>query len=100
MHLRRSITGQYANDECRRQTEKSPFAQIELSLSTISVGEYWADAGDYDEPDGDRPDERIARSDVRQDGALIGQPAALRRPAPHAGANACMRPGHLMWPAH
>jgi hypothetical protein len=36
---------------CRRQIEKSPLAQIEMSLSTASVGEYWADDGDYDEPD-------------------------------------------------
>jgi xanthine dehydrogenase YagR molybdenum-binding subunit len=31
-------------------------AQIEISLSAASGGEYWADDGDYDEPDGDRPD--------------------------------------------
>lgn len=48
--------------ECRRQIEKSLLAQIEMSLSTVSVGEYWADDGDCDEPDGDRPDERLARS--------------------------------------
>ena len=35
-------------------------AQIEMSLSTVLVGEYWADDGDCDEPDGDRPDERVA----------------------------------------
>src|SRR5450759_3102447 len=57
----------YANQACRRQIEKSLFAQIEMSLSTASVGEYWADDGDYDEPDGDRPDGRIARSGRWQD---------------------------------
>jgi hypothetical protein len=49
-----------ANKQCRRQIEKSPFAQTEMSLSAVSVGEHWADDGDYDEPDGDRPDERVA----------------------------------------
>src|ERR1039458_8909564 len=57
----------YASPKCRRQIEKSLFAQIEMSLSTASVGEYWADDGDYDEPDGDRPDGRIARSGRWQD---------------------------------
>src|SRR5664279_5607973 len=52
----------YANHACRRQIEKSLLAQIEMSLSAASGGEYWADDGDYDEPDGDRPDGRIARS--------------------------------------
>src|ERR1035437_4890789 len=52
---------------CRRQIEKSPLAQIEMSLSAVSVGEHWADDGDYDEPDGDRPDERVARSGGWQD---------------------------------
>src|SRR6266849_3244424 len=52
---------------CRRQIEKSPLAQIEMSLSTVSVGEHWADDGDYDEPDGDRPDERAAGSGGSQD---------------------------------
>src|ERR1700716_2797126 len=52
---------------CRRQIQKSPLAQIEMSLSTVSVGEHWADDGDYDEPDGDRPDERVAGSGCRQD---------------------------------
>src|ERR1700676_3962180 len=33
-----------------------------MSLSTVLVGEFWADDGDYDEPDGDRPDERVAGS--------------------------------------
>jgi hypothetical protein len=54
--------GRYAARFCRRPIEKSPLAQIQMSLSTIWVGEYWADDGDYDEPNGDRPDERIARS--------------------------------------
>jgi hypothetical protein len=58
LESRRSITAHYANDECRRQIEKSPLAQIEMSLSAVSVGKHWADEGDYDEPDGDRPDER------------------------------------------
>ena len=31
---------------CRRQIEKSPLAQIEMSLSTILDGEHWADDGD------------------------------------------------------
>src|SRR5258708_39076973 len=57
----------YANLTCRRQIEKSPLAQIEMSLSTISVGEFWADDGDCDEPDGDRPDERVAGSGCKQD---------------------------------
>src|SRR5258708_37333133 len=38
-----------------------------MSLSAVSVGEYWADDGDYDEPDGDGPDERVARSGGWQD---------------------------------
>src|SRR5438046_5092011 len=62
-----SITAHYANPACRRQIEKSPLAQIEMSLSTVSVGEHWADDGDYDEPDGDRPDERVAGSGSEQD---------------------------------
>jgi hypothetical protein len=65
--VRRSITAHYANEACRRQIEKSPLAQIEMSLSTVSVGEHWADDGDYDEPDGDRPDERVAGSGGSQD---------------------------------
>src|SRR5258708_3016835 len=52
---------------CRRQIEKSPLAQIEMSLSTVLVGEFWADDGDCDEPDGDRPDERVAGSGCKQD---------------------------------
>src|SRR5713101_3060287 len=38
-----------------------------MSLSTVSVGEHWADDGDCDEPDGDRPDERVAGSGCKQD---------------------------------
>src|SRR4051794_24428075 len=38
-----------------------------MSLSAVSVGEHWADDGDYDGPDGDRPDERVARSGGWQD---------------------------------
>src|SRR3954471_3173664 len=38
-----------------------------MSLSAVSVGEHWADDGDYDEPDGDRPDECVARSGGWQD---------------------------------
>src|SRR5664280_1689114 len=64
--------GPYAASDCRRQIEKSLFAQIEMSLSTASVGEYWADDGDYDEPDGDRPDERFARSGGRPDQGFRG----------------------------
>jgi hypothetical protein len=52
---------------CRRQIEKSPLAQIEMSLSTVLVGEFWADDGDCDEPDGDRPYERVAGSSCKQD---------------------------------
>src|SRR5258705_5033385 len=52
----------WTNPDCRRQIEKSPLAQIEMSLSTVLVGEFWADDGDCDEPDGDRPDERVAGS--------------------------------------
>src|SRR6266436_5981392 len=63
----RSITAHYANPTCRRQIEKSPLAQIEMSLSTVLVGEFWADDGDCDEPDGDRPDERVAGSGCKQD---------------------------------
>src|SRR6202521_5932436 len=55
-----------ANCACRRQIEKSPLAQIEMSLSTVLVGEFWADDGDCDEPDGDRPDERVAGSGCEQ----------------------------------
>src|SRR5260370_5893042 len=33
-----------------------------MSLSTGLDGEHWADDGDCDEPDGDRPDERVTRS--------------------------------------
>src|SRR5713101_10117719 len=62
-----SITFGSATRLCRRQIEKSPLAQIEMSLSTVSVGEFWADDGDYDEPDGDRPDERVAGSGCKQD---------------------------------
>src|SRR3954465_7383661 len=62
-----SITAHYANSTCRRQIEKSPLAQIEMSLSAVSVGEHWADDGDYDEPYGDGPDERVARSGGWQD---------------------------------
>src|SRR5229473_8545582 len=57
----------YATHYCRRQIEKSPLAQIEMSLSTVSVGEFWADDGDCDEPDGDRPDKRVAGSGCKQD---------------------------------
>src|SRR5664280_499285 len=56
-----------ANDSCRRQIEKSPLAQIEMSPFPVSAGEHWADDGDCDEPDGDRPDERVARSGGWQD---------------------------------
>src|SRR5258705_947025 len=62
-----SITAHSANKQCRRQIEKSPLAQIEMSLSTVLVGEFWADDGDCHEPDGDRPDERVAGSGCKQD---------------------------------
>ncbi len=62
-----TITWDYTSWLCRRQIEKSPLAQIEMSLSTVLVGEFWADDGDYDdEPDGDRPDERVAGSGCGQ----------------------------------
>ena len=38
-----------------------------MSLSTVLDGEHWADDGDCDEPDGDRPDERVTRSGGWQD---------------------------------
>src|SRR5258705_10200797 len=38
-----------------------------MSLSTVLVGEFWADDSDCDEPDGDRPDERVAGSGCKQD---------------------------------
>src|SRR5258707_15755313 len=38
-----------------------------MSLSAVSVGEHWADDGDYDEPEGDRPDGCVARSGGWQD---------------------------------
>ena len=41
-----SITFGRTNNSCRRQIEKSPLAQIEMSLSTVLVGEYWADRDD------------------------------------------------------
>src|SRR6267142_6863126 len=46
---------------------RAPLAQIEMSLSTVLDGEFWADDGDCDEPDGDRPDERITPSGGWQD---------------------------------
>src|SRR5436309_10236362 len=66
-HSRHSITANNANALCRRQIEKSPLAQIAMSLSTVLVGEFWADDGDCDEPDGDRPDERVGGSGCEQD---------------------------------
>src|SRR4051812_46870907 len=59
-----SITRWWLIKYCRRQIEKSPLAQIEMSLSLIfeSDGEVVADDGDFDEPFGDRSDERSARS--------------------------------------
>src|SRR2546430_17128846 len=56
----RSVICHYAKQVCRRQIEKSPLAPIAMSLSTGLVGEFWADDGDYDEPDGDLPDGRVA----------------------------------------
>ena len=59
---RHSVTRHYANPVCRRQIEKSPLAQIEMSLSPVSEsdGELAADDGDFDEPFGDRSDECLA----------------------------------------
>ena len=50
-----SITCHCANTSCRRQIEKSPLAQIEMSLSPVfdSDVEVAADDGDFDEPFGD-----------------------------------------------
>ena len=41
-------------------------AHIEMSLSAVLIGESWANDGDFDEPDGGRPDERITRSGREQ----------------------------------
>jgi hypothetical protein len=62
--LRIFHNGRYAAGGCRRQIEKSPLAQIEMSLSPVfeSDGELAADDGDFDEPFGDRSDECTARS--------------------------------------
>ena len=46
-HLRCSKAHCQANGDCRRQIEKSPLTQIEMSLSTVFHGEHWADDGDY-----------------------------------------------------
>src|SRR6266850_7912008 len=53
-----------ANRLYRRQIEKSPLAQIEMSLSPVfdSDGEVAADDGDFDEPFGDRSDDCSAGS--------------------------------------
>src|ERR1700693_2555867 len=85
----------YANIVCRRQIEKSPLAQIEMSLSTILDGEHWADDGDYDEPDGDRPDERVARSGGWQDqgSRSIGVDGAWPAPGISAGDGRIVRDG-------
>src|SRR5258705_6289657 len=63
---------------CRRQIEKSPLAQIEMSLSPVfeSDGELAADDGDFDEPFGDRSDERFARSGGGADQRFCGSDAA------------------------
>src|ERR1700680_2290148 len=76
-----------AKVRCRRQIEKSPLAQLEMSLSPILDGEFWADDGDCDEPDGDRPDERITRSGGWQDQDLegIGVDGAWAAPGVSAG---------------
>src|SRR4051812_48303461 len=59
VYFSRSIISPYANGACRRQIEKSPLAQIEMSLSSVfeSDGELAADDGDFDEPFGDRSDD-------------------------------------------
>ena len=44
-----------------------------MSLSTVLDGEHWADDGDCDEPDGDRPDERVAGSGGGQDHGRAGR---------------------------
>src|SRR5262245_29738015 len=63
------VTRARAVARCRRQIEKSPLAPIEMSLSPVfeSDGELAADDGDFDEPFGDRSDERFARSGRRAD---------------------------------
>ncbi len=64
----RSITCHCANRGCRRQIEKSPLAQIEMSLSTVLVGEFWADDGDSlaAEKLAELHDIHLARETVRQ----------------------------------
>jgi hypothetical protein len=55
-----SITLWWLMKYCRRQIEKSPLAQIEMSLSPVRIGwELEADDGDFD-AFGDRSDERSA----------------------------------------
>jgi hypothetical protein len=49
-----------------------------MSLSAVLDGEHWADDGDCDEPDGDRPDERVARSGRRGKPSNRCYPTALR----------------------
>src|SRR5674476_440643 len=63
----------YANLACRRPIEKSPLAQIQMSPCAV-FGVAWgaADDGDYDEPFGDRSDERFARSGGRPDQGFRG----------------------------
>src|SRR5258707_10714580 len=75
-----SITTHYAKAICRRQIEKSPLAQIEMSLSTGLVGEFWADDGDCDEPDGDRPDECVAGSAIAYGQIAFRSSASLAPP--------------------
>src|SRR5664280_2095237 len=58
---------------CRRPIEKSPLAQIQRTPCAV-FGVAWgaADDGDYDEPFGDRSDERFARSGGRPDQGIRG----------------------------
>src|ERR1022692_3528476 len=63
----------YSNPICRRPIDKSPLAQIQMSPCAV-FGMAWgaADDGDYDEPFGDRSDERFARSGGQPDQGFRG----------------------------
>src|SRR5262249_49806005 len=80
--------GGYAHIGCRRPIEKSPLAQIEMSLSPVfeSDGELAADDGDFDEPFGDRSDDRAARSGGGTDQGFGGSGADGDWPSPGISA--------------
>ena len=62
---------------CRRQIEKSPLAQLEMSRSPVfeSVGELVVDDGDFDEPFGDRADECMR--DLAEERIRVSEAATL-----------------------